>query len=299
MARDWLAEGAAPSTGITDMHFTTLISVADLEKHYDDPGLVVFDCRHDLVNKTIGTEAYAKSHLPGALFAHVDNDLASRPTGSNGRHPLPDRDTFVAWLGSMGVSRDSQVVGYDASGGVYASRLWWMLRYWLGHERVAVLDGGWDAWVKTGHATTAEVRKPTPTTYEAGAVGAAAVSVDVVLAHLGKGDMQVIDARAADRFRGQNETIDPVGGHIPGAANRFFRENLDPMGFFRPAAELRAVFEPLTKGFGASQVVHQCGSGVSACHNILAMDIAGMPGTKLYPGSWSEWCADRSRPVET
>lgn len=298
MAREWLGDNSLTRSGVTNMHFTTLISVAELHASHDDPALVVFDCRHDLVNKTIGRESYDRSHLPGALFAHVDNDLAGPPTGTNGRHPLPDRDAFIAWLGRMGVTRDTQVVGYDASGGVYASRLWWMLKHWLGHEKVAVLNGGWDAWVKAGHAVTTEVRTPVPATYTPRG-GEPEVKVDYVVAHLGKPDMQVIDARAADRFRGQNETIDPVGGHIPGARNRFFRDNLDPAGFFKPASELRAAFEPLVEGRPLEQIVHQCGSGVSACHNILAMEIAGMPGSKLYAGSWSEWCADPARPVET
>lgn len=297
-AREWLADTPFTDPVPTDMNYTTLISVAELARHLDDPGLVVFDCRHDLVNKTIGAESYARSHLPGARFASVDNDLAGTLTGTNGRHPLPDRDAFIAWLGRMGVSSATQVVGYDSGGGMYGARLWWMLRYWLGHEKVAVLNGGWDAWVKTGHPTTTVVPTPTPTRYEARSQGGA-VDVNHVLAHLGKPDMRVIDARAADRFRGQNETIDPVGGHIPGAMNRFFRDNLDPMGFFKSPAELRAAFEPLVADMPLSQVVHSCGSGVSACHNLIAMEVAGLSGTRLYPGSWSEWCADRSRPIET
>lgn len=298
LAREWLAEGSDNSAPITSMNYTTLISVADLARHINDPGLVIFDCRHDLINKTIGGESYAKSHLPGAHFAHVDRDLAGALTGKNGRHPLPDREAFIAWLGRMGVTRQSQVVGYDSGGGMYGARLWWMLKYWLGHDKVAVLNGGWDAWVKTGHPVTADVPVPTPAIYEASAARGS-VDVNHILAHLGKPDMRVIDARAADRFRGQNETIDPVGGHIPGAVNRFFRDNLDPMGFFKPAAELRAAFEPLVQGMPLDQIVHSCGSGISAAHNLLAMEVAGLSGTKLYPGSWSEWCADPSRPIET
>lgn len=297
-AREWLAETPFTDPVHTDMNYTTLISVADLARHLSDPGLVVFDCRHDLVNKTIGAESYAKSHIPGARFASVDNDLAGPLTGRNGRHPLPDRDTFIAWLGRMGVTETTQVVGYDSGGGMYGARLWWMLRYWLGHEKVAVLNGGWDAWAKTGHPVTAAVPTPTPARYTARSQGGA-VDVNHVLAHLGKPDMRVIDARAADRFRGQNETIDPVGGHIPGALNRFFRDNLDAAGYFKSPEELRAAFEPLVKDIPLSQVVHSCGSGVSACHNLIAMEIAGLSGTRLYPGSWSEWCADRSRPIET
>lgn len=280
------------------MKYSILISVADLAHHLRNPELVVFDCRHDLMNSNFGTEAYAKSHIPGARFAHVDRDLASKPTGTNGRHPLPDMKTFVNWLGAMGVANDKQVVAYDSGGGMYAARLWWMLKHWLGHERVAVLDGGWDAWQKTGHPVEALVPQPTPAIFVP-KPSDAAVDVQYVMQHLGKNNMRIIDARANDRYHGKNETIDPVGGHIPGAVNRFFKDNLDAMGFFKAPSDLRAAFEPLVTGVPLNQVVQQCGSGVSACHNVLAMEIAGMPGSKLYPGSWSEWCADRSRPIAT
>lgn len=298
-AREWLAAAPASPAPLTAMHYDSLISIADLARQLDDPGLVVFDCRHDLMNRSMGTESYARSHLPGARFAHVDHDLAGALNGRNGRHPLPDRDAFVAWLGRMGVTNLTQVVAYDSGGGMYAARLWWMLRYWLGHEKAAVLDGGWDAWLKTGHPMTTTAPVPRAAVYEPRPVAAPPATAAEVLAHIGQGDMLVIDARAADRFRGQNETIDPVGGHIPGAVNRFFRDNLDPMGFFRPAAELRSAFQPLLGDRPAGQIVHQCGSGISACHNLLAMEIAGLPGSRLYPGSWSEWCSDPGRPVAT
>jgi thiosulfate/3-mercaptopyruvate sulfurtransferase len=295
-ARDWLAQSAEPIP--RHMNFTTLISVADLAKHLRDPGLVIFDCRHDLANKDFGTQAYARAHIPGARFAHVDRDLASPPTGTNGRHALPDAATFIDWLCKVGVSNDVQVVAYDSGGGMYAARLWWMLKHWLGHSRVAVLDGGWDIWLKTGHPVTDEVPRPVSAIFKA-TRSDAAVDVAFVLGHLDKGDMQLVDARAADRFRGENETIDPVGGHIPGAVNRFFRDNLDPQGFFRAPGELRAAFEPLVGRHPLHEIVHQCGSGISACHNLLAMDIAGFGGSRLYAGSWSEWCSDASRPVAT
>lgn len=293
-ARDWLAEVTEPSAADG---FGTLISVAALEKAIEAGTVVVFDCRHDLMNKTIGGESYARSHLPGARFAHVDRDLAGPLTGKNGRHPLPDRDTFVAWLGRMGVSNATQVVAYDSGGGMYAARMWWMLRHWLGHAKVAVLDGGWDAWVKTGHPVTADVPVPVPATFVPKTTNAT-VDTATILAHLGKGDMRIVDARAADRFRGENETMDPVGGHIPGAVNHFFRANLDAMGFFKTPAELRAGFAPALAGTKPEQIVHQCGSGITAAHNLFAMEVAGITGTKLYPGSWSEWCADPARPVE-
>ncbi|MCW5625754.1 MAG: sulfurtransferase, partial [Burkholderiales bacterium] len=191
----------------------------------------------------------------------------------------------------------TQVVAYDSGGGMYAARLWWMLRHWLGHADAAVLDGGWDAWVKAGHPVDAAVPTPVPTRYQP-KITDAAVDVNLILAGIGKPGLRIIDARANDRFHGQNETMDPVGGHIPGAVNHVFRNNLTADGFFKPAAELRAAFEPLVAGFAPSQVVHQCGSGITAAHNLLAMEVAGITGTKLYPGSWSEWCADPARPVE-
>jgi len=277
--------------------FTTLVSTADLARHLNDPDFVIFDCRHELTNPEFGPRAYAESHLPGARFAHVDRDLAAPPTGRNGRHPLPDPQTFIDWLGRMGVSGKKQVIGYDNAGGVYGSRLWWMLR-WVGHYRVAVLDGGWQAWTAAGLPVTAEVPKPIPAKFD-GRVSDSPVDARHVLNHLHSKDMVLIDARSNDRFHGQNETIDPVAGHIPGAVNRFFKDNLDARGFFKPAEELRAAFAPLLGNATPDRVVHQCGSGVSACHNLLAMEIAGLGGARLYPGSWSEWIADPSRPIAT
>jgi thiosulfate/3-mercaptopyruvate sulfurtransferase len=277
--------------------YTTLVSAADLARHLNDPGFIVFDCRHELTNPEFGPKAYAESHLPGARFAHVDRDLAAPLTGKNGRHPLPDAQTFIDWLGRMGVSNDSQVIGYDNAGGVYGSRLWWMLR-WVGHQRVAVLDGGWQAWIAAGLPVTADVPKPAPAKFS-GRADRSWVDAKHVAKHLHSNDMVLIDARSNDRFHGQNETIDPVGGHIPGAVNRFFKDNLNAQSLFKSSEELRAAFAPLIGNAPASTVVHQCGSGVSACHNLLAMEIAGLTGARLYPGSWSEWITDPSRPVAT
>lgn len=277
--------------------YTTLVSAADLARHLDDPDFVIFDCRHELTNPDFGPKAYAESHLPGARFAHVDRDLAAPLTGRNGRHPLPEPQTFIDWLGRMGVSDDKQVIGYDNAGGVYGSRLWWMLR-WVGHSRVAVLDGGWQGWIAAGLPVTTDVPTPVRARFN-GRSNSSWVDAHYVEAHLHSKDMVLIDARSNDRFHGQNETIDPVAGHIPGAVNRFFKDNLDARGFFKPAAELRAAFAPLLGNTPADKVVHQCGSGVSACHNLLAMEIAGLSGAKLYPGSWSEWIADPSRPTAT
>lgn len=279
------------------MKFNTLISVSELAKMLDEPSLVIFDCRHELTNADFGTAAYKESHIPGARFAHVDRDLAAMPNGKNGRHPLPELETFAQWLGRMGVSDETQVVAYDSAGGVYASRLWWMLR-WLGHDRVAVLDGGWDAWIAASQPVSREVAKPTEKRFVAKPRDVN-VDAEFILANLKSGEATVVDARSNDRYHGQNETIDPVGGHIPGALNRFFRGNLDTGGQFKRPQQLREEFLALLDKAPASKIVHQCGSGVSACHNLLAMEIAGLPGSRLYPGSWSEWVSDPKRPVAT
>jgi len=277
------------------MKYTTLISVAELAKHLGNAELVIFDCRHELTNPEYGPNAYAESHIPGARFAHVDRDLAGRLTGKNGRHPLPDPNAFVAWLGRMSVGSGSQVVGYDHAGGTYAARLWWMLR-WVGHRKVAVVDGGWQAWTAAGHPVTKELPTPTAAKFS-GKPDRSWVDAAAVAKRLNSKEMILIDARSNDRFHGRNETIDPVAGHIPGALNRFFKDNLNTQGFFKSPQELRADFNSLVGDATPEKVVHQCGSGVSACHNLLAMEIAGIKGTRLYPGSWSEWIADPSRPV--
>lgn len=279
------------------MSQTTLISVVHLAKHFDDPAFVIFDCRHELTNPEFGVKAYAQSHVPNALFAHLDRDLAAPLTGRNGRHPLPDPGVFAGWLARMGVSNDRQVIGYDNAGGVYSSRLWWMLR-WIGHQSVAVLDGGWQAWLAAGQPVSAEVRVPKPAGFT-GKPEESAVDAKYVLEHLQSPDMVLIDARANDRYHGQNETIDPIGGHIPGAHNRFFKDNLTPQGFFKSPEQLRDEFKPFVGNGSPQKVVSQCGSGVTACHNLLAMEIAGLKGGRLYPGSWSEWIADPSRPRAT
>ncbi len=277
------------------MDYTTLISVAELAKHLNDPEVVVFDCRHELTNADFGPKAYAESHIPGARFANIDKNLSGSLTGKNGRHPLPDAGSFMEWLGRLGVSNASQVVGYDHAGGPYGARLWWLMR-WLGHSRVAILDGGWQAWNAAGQPVTKDVPAPKPAEFS-GKPDHSRVDAQYVSQRLKTADMVLIDARASDRFHGQNETIDPVAGHIPGALNRFFKDNLDAKGQFKSPEELRAAFNPLIGSTPAEKVIHQCGSGITACHNLLAMEVAGIKGTRLYSGSWSEWIADPSRPV--
>jgi thiosulfate/3-mercaptopyruvate sulfurtransferase len=277
------------------MNFSTLLSGEVLAGHLNDPDWRIFDCRHQLSDVEFGAQAYAYGHLPGAFFLHLDRDLSAPMNGRNGRHPLPDAQLLANKLGAAGVSRKTQVVAYDDDGGMIAARLWWLLR-WLGHDRVALLDGGIRQWVKEGRALTSERPKPVPARFEVERRDWV-VSSDEVLASLERRELCLVDARAADRFRGENETLDPVGGHIPGARNRFFRDNLDADGCFRPASELRREFLALLAGVDPAQSVMQCGSGVTACHNLLAMEIAGLHDARLYAGSWSEWCADPDRPV--
>ena len=270
-----------------------LVTVEELAAH---PGWRIFDCRHDLKDTGYGRKAYSRGHIPGALFLHLDEDLSGVATGSNGRHPLPAIDAFARRMSGCGVDASTQVVAYDNEGGIFASRLWWLLR-WLGHERVAVLDGGLAGWKRSKRALEERVPVVAPRQFVPRPQDLA-VDVGRVLSDLGSERMLILDARSAERFRGENETLDPVGGHIPGAMNRFYFDNLDDDGcFFKPVDELRAEFAVLLGDRSPQQVVQQCGSGVTACHNLLAMELAGLSGSKLYPGSWSEWCADPARPV--
>ncbi len=275
---------------------TTLVSAATLADHDADAGWVVFDCRHDLARPEAGRRDYQSAHIPGAFFLHTDTDLSGPKNGHNGRHPLPERETLAATLRAAGVSATTQVVAYDASGGMLAARLWWLLR-WLGHENVAVLDGGLPVWLAAGLPMDSSV--PAARTGTLPVLPSLVPHVDAgnVLNHLGNSARLLVDARAAERYRGDVEPIDPVGGHIPGASNRFFQLNLQADGRFKPGTALREEFAALLGAHAPDAVVHQCGSGVSACHNLLAMDVAGLHGGALYPGSWSEWCADPSRPM--
>lgn len=281
---------------------TPLISATDLQARCQDAtqDVIVFDCTFDLADPAAGRAAYHTGHLPGAYYLHLDNELSGPRTGANGRHPLPDPELLLARLRALGVNDHTLVVAYDAQGGMYAARLWWLMR-WLGHEAVQVLDGGKPAWVAAGlpleHGATPEPEVPGTLTRHAPLV--ATVDANRLLENLDRPELLVVDARAPDRFRGENETLDPVGGHIPGAANRFFKDNLAADGHFKPAGELREAFEKVFAGEVPARTVMQCGSGVTACHNLLALEVAGLSGAALYPGSWSEWCADPARPVAT
>jgi thiosulfate/3-mercaptopyruvate sulfurtransferase len=270
--------------------FTTLVSTQELAVHLAD--WRVFDCRHDLMKPELGMQQYREAHIPGAVFASLDRDLSAPKTGNNGRHPLPDAETFVAWLGRQGVGADDQVVCYDAANGSTAARLWWMLR-WVGHRSVAVLDGGIAKWLREGRPVDATLPQPKPSGYVAKAT-AGALDARTVAAKLN--NLFLLDARAPARYRGEQEPIDPVAGHIPGARNRFNADNVRADGTFKPGDFLKQEFLAVLKDQKPEDVVHYCGSGVSACHNLLALEVAGLPGGKLYPGSWSEWIADPSRP---
>jgi len=275
-----------------------LVTAAELAAHAGAADWRVFDCRHDLRDTAYGEKAYAKGHIPGAVFMHLDRDLSGAASGRNGRHPLPDPQVFAARMAACGVGPQTQVVVYDNEGNAFASRLWWMLR-WIGHEKVAVLDGGLAAWRRAKQPEDQAVPSYAPAQLAVQLQGGS-VDAGYVQARLGQAEMLLLDARSEERFAGQNETIDPVGGHIPGAVNRFFFDNLDDAGvYFKSPTELREEFDALLAGRTPQAVVQQCGSGVTACHNILAMAVAGLPGSVLYPGSWSEWCADPARPVAT
>lgn len=273
------------------MH-TTLVSTQQLAGH---PEWRVFDCRHDLAKPELGEAQYRQAHIPGALFAHLERDLSAPKTGTNGRHPLPDPGAFIAWLGQQGLEPSDQVVCYDAGNGAMAARLWWMLR-WVGHKAVAVLDGGLAQWLAETRPVTAEMPRYAHCSYPVNARRvAAAVDLGEVERHRER--MFLLDARAPARFSGEQEPIDPVAGHIPGAHNRFNIENLTPRGTFKDKESLRSEFLKILGDRNPSEVVHYCGSGVAACHNLLAMDIAGLHGGRLYAGSWSEWSADPQRPI--
>lgn len=283
------------------MTFSTLVSVDTLSQHLADPDWIVIDCRHDLANPDAGRAAYDEAHIPNARFAHLDHDLAGATVAADGRfrgrHPLPEHATFIDTLQGWGISDDSQVVVYDAHGGMFAARLWWMLR-WTGHKAAAVLDGGLQTWLAQDLPISTE--PPSGASDVTGRLSqrpslVAEVAATDVMRNLVENRKTLVDARAPDRFRGENETIDPVGGHIPGAKNRFFKDNLQADGRFKSSEQLLQEWNAIIGD--PADAIMQCGSGVTACHNLLALEIAGLNGAALYPGSWSEWCADPKRPV--
>lgn len=291
--------------------YTTLIRAEELKTlQASDAPLMIFDCSFDLMNPAAGEEQYRKAHIPGAVYASLDDALSDQgmvdPDGtlrphpdaaSGGRHPLPSREKFAMWLSSVGFSNEMQAVVYDRNAANYCGRLWWMLK-WAGHDAVGVLDGGLQAWQAAGGAVT---DREEPTHFQSNfglgpPLRRLATTADVQRG-LGEGGQTLIDARGAPRYKGEVEPLDPVAGHIPGALNRPFGQNLGADGRFKPASELRSEFERLLAGRDPATVVHHCGSGVSAVPNVIAMELAGFGPTALYAGSWSEWCRDPSRPV--
>ena len=261
-----------------------------------DEDLVVVDCRHDLARPQWGAQAYAASHVPGALFAHLDHDLSDPVTPASGRHPLPDLERLAAALGRWGIDRRVQVVAYDQDSSAVAARLWWLLRF-LGHRRVAVLDGGFAAWRAAELPVSAERSARAARAFSAKPQLSAVVSTAEVARGLARGEIVLVDARSAERFAGRNETLDPVAGHIPGARSHPFTRNLDARGRFLEPRALAAEWRETLAGAQARSVVAMCGSGVTACHNLIAMELAGLHGARLYAGSWSEWIRDPARPV--
>ena len=285
--------------------YTTLISaeqLANLAKSSDKP-LMIFDCTFELTKPELGQQQFDESHIPGAVYVNLDKNLSSKndlAAASGGRHPLPSRETFAAWLSSIGFTNAHQAVVYDRNGVNYCGRLWWMLK-WVGHEAVAVLDGGLQAWQAAGGAVqssqAASKLKITPSNYALAGELVALAAINTIANNLNKPSQTVLDARGAPRFRGEIEPLDPVAGHIPGALNRPFTENIGADGKFKPADVLKAEFAKLLAGRNPSTVVHHCGSGVSAVPNVLAMELAGLGRQALFAGSWSEWCSDPGRPV--
>jgi len=276
--------------------FQTLLSSSDLAPHLADPNWAIVDCRFDLAQTAKGERLYREAHLPGAVYAHLDRDLSGPKTGTNGRHPLPDMDEFKARLGHWGIGAGGQVVVYDQDNGMYASRLWWMLRY-LGHAAVAVLDGGMAKWTSEGRPVRAGDEQRQPATFEGSPHFEMLLSLDEVERLRLDSVHTLIDARAPERYRGEVETLDPVAGHIPGAINDFYKNNVQPDGTFLDPETLRGRLQALLGNRSPQNTAAYCGSGVTACHTLLALEHAGLMGAKLYAGSWSEWCADPQRPI--
>jgi len=280
------------------MTFGPLVDVDTLARHIGQPDWIVVDCRFTLTDPSAGRAAYDRGHLPGARYAHLDDDLARHPSAHEGRHPLPDAQRLAATLGRWGIDRSTTVVAYDEASGAIAARLWWLLR-WLGHPRSAVLDGGFAAWAGSGRPL-----EQTPPSFEPSRYDLRQPPPDAIVAtrevaeRQAAGDL-LVDVRAAPRYRGEQEPIDPKAGHVPGARNRPFTANVTSSGAFRPPAELRTELTELLGGRDPSRLVAMCGSGVTACHLLLALEVAGLGGGRLYPGSWSEWIRDPARPIRT
>ena len=278
------------------MH-STLVSTDLLAGHLNDSRWLIADCRYNLKDEGWGGAQYASGHIPGAVYVSLAKNLSGPRTGSNGRHPLPSPETMAATFARLGMGDDTQVVAYDQDAGSFASRLWWMLRY-LGHDAAAVLDGGFAKWMREGRPLRSGHERRTASAFTPRIRAGVRLTVDEVAARLGDPSVLLVDARSPERFEGRPDPLDVVPGHIPGASNRHYRDNIGADGTMRPARELQADFARVLQGHAPADVVMYCGSGVTACHNLLAMEHAGIHGARLFPGSWSEWEADPERPVE-
>lgn len=278
------------------MSYSTLISTGQLYRHLDVSNWVIIDCRFSLADTEAGVSDYRHGHILKAHYAHLDADLSSQITDYTGRHPLPKVDDLTNKLERWGIDNDSQVIVYDDANGAFAGRLWWLLRY-LGHDKVAVLDGGFKQWRKLAYPVTTTLPSTKPGVFRAYRDDSQCLSAIEVQNGLARKDICLIDARSSERYLGEDEPVDPVAGHIPGAINRPFLLNLNQEGLFLSADELQNQFNQVIGTYSPDQVVHTCGSGVTACHNLLAMEVAGLSGSKLYPGSWSEWIRDKNRSV--
>jgi len=276
--------------------FRSVVDADTLGLNLDHPDWRVVDCRHDLSQPESGLQAYLRGHLRGAVYAHLDRDLSGPKTGRNGRHPLPSAEQLAQRFVQWGIDPQTQIVAYDAGNGQFAGRLWWLAR-WMGHERVALLDGGWQAALRAGIAVDAESPNHRPGRFSGSGGAMPIVSAPAVDEIRGQAGWLLVDARSPERYEGKNETVDPVAGHIPGAVNRFWQENLQDDGRFKSAEQLRAEYLALLQRRDPSKLVAQCGSGVTACHHLVAMERAGLPGASLYPGSWSEWVSDPAHAI--
>lgn len=276
--------------------FTALISTNELSLQLKDPNWVVIDCRFELTDKEWGAEEYAALHIPGAVYADLEKDVCGPVTPTSGRHPLPEPNNFLAAMQRLGINNHCQVVVYDATGGGMAGRLWWQLKFY-GHEKVALLDGGLPKWLSEGRDTKEGVESKPAGDFTGKPDNIMVVTTDEVKVMLGSKTIALIDARAPERFRGEVEPIDRLAGRIPGAINRFYNDNLDASGQFHPADSLKTAFETLLTGFKLQEAVVYCGSGTTACHNLVAIASAGLPLPRLYVGSWSEWIRDSANPV--
>ncbi len=280
------------------MSYTTIITPKQLEPHLEEVNWAIFDCRFDLVQPSWGEEHYLSEHIPGAVYVHLDHNLSARKTGTNGRHPLPDIEVIAEYFSGLGIGDGTQVIVYDSRGGGIAARLWWMLKH-MGHEAAAVLDGGFPEWKRLELPVRASREARVPRLFKPRLNPELKVVAEEILERMSQGSSLLIDSRAPERYRGEEEPFDPIAGRIPGAVNRFWQTNLDTDGRFRDPEVLRTEFDLLIGDNAPSDTIVYCGSGVTGCHNVLSMTYAGLKGVRLYAGSWSEWSSDPSRPIET